>query len=152
MHLTRCQDQNSRTLEEYCADLTRQEQEYERTRGFVTFRGRGQALLDLIVRLRAVPNEHRVFGLISVDRLCLLATDTWRSPWFVIISAMNKERYHIEYLMPERLAPWRRATVNGNASSEEEAVAMIVTAMERSEGWLAGGPGPIPQPTETSQV
>jgi hypothetical protein len=129
MHLTGCQDQKSRSLDEFYAEVTQQES--------VVCREGGQAMLDLIARLRALPDEHRVFGLTSHHRLCLLAEDTCQSSWFVIISALDKRNYYVEYLMPERIAPWPHAYVKGEARSEDDAVQMIVTAMEKAEGWSA---------------
>lgn len=124
MHLTRCQDQKRQTLEEFYTEPSEP----------VTREG-GQAMLALLARLRALPDERCVYGLTSLYRLCFLAEDTWKSPWFVIVAALDKRNYHIEYLMPERDAPWPRAYIRGEARSEDEAVQMILTAMERSEGW-----------------
>ena len=93
-------------------------------------------MLDLISRLRSLPDERPVFGKTSLHRLGLLAEDTSESPWFVIISANDKQNYFVEYLMPKTLAPWRNAYVQGPAGSEDEAVKMILIAMERSEGWV----------------
>jgi hypothetical protein len=73
--------------------------------------------------------------LTSLYRLCLLAEDTWKSPWFVIVSALDRQNYIVEYLMPEAIAPWPHAYVRGEPRSEEEAVKLILTAMEKSEGW-----------------
>jgi hypothetical protein len=93
-------------------------------------------MLALIARLRALPDERCVWGLTSLQRLCLLAHDTYKSPWFVIVVAVS-DRYFIEYLMPAAVAPWPEARVQGEAGSEDEAIRMILIAMERSEGWQA---------------
>lgn len=127
MHLTRCQDQKRQTLEEFYTEPAQSAEPVSREGG--------EAMLDLLARLRALPDERRVYGLTSLYRLCLLAQDTWKSPWFVIVSALDKQNYHIEYLMPERDAPWPHAYVRGEARSEDEAVRMILIAMEKSEGW-----------------
>ncbi|TAK94548.1 MAG: hypothetical protein EPO07_16570 [Verrucomicrobia bacterium] len=127
MHLTRCKDQKSASLDEFYKEVSELDN--------YTNREGGKAMLDLIARLRALPNERHVFGLTSHHRLCLLATDTYRSPWFVIISALDKRNYFVEYLMPEHIAPWPHAYVKGEASSEEAAIQMIVAAIEKSEGW-----------------
>lgn len=127
MHLTGCQDQKSQTLDEFYAEVSQQES--------VVCREGGRAMLDIIACLRALPDERRLFGLTSHHRLCLLAQDTYLSPWFVIISALDRRNYYVEYLMPDRIAPWPHAYVKGEARSEDEAVQMIVTAIERSEGW-----------------
>jgi len=53
-----------------------------------------------------------------------------------MISALDKRNYFIEYLMPEHVAPWAHAYVRGTALSEDDAVRMILTAMEKSGGWI----------------
>jgi hypothetical protein len=95
----------------------------------------GRVMLSLIGRLRAFPDERQVFGLTSHLRLCLLADDTWKSPWYVIVSALDSRNYTVEYLMPQPVAPWPQAYVRGEARSEDDAVKMVLTAMEKSEGW-----------------
>ena len=127
MHLTRCQDQKRQTLEEFYTEPAQSEAPVSREGG--------ETMLELLAALRALPDERWVFGLTSHYRLCLLAQDTSRSPWFVIISALDQRNYFIEYLMPASVAPWPHAYVRGEARSEEEAVNMILAAMEESEGW-----------------
>ena len=117
----------SETLDEFYTRIGQQDHPVSRESG--------EAMLDLISRLRSLPDKRRVFGLTSLHRLCLLAEDTWQSPWFVIIYALNKRDYFIEYLMPKDVAPWHDAYVKGEAYSEDEAVQMILTAMDRSGGW-----------------
>ncbi len=129
MYLTRCQDQKSQTLEEFYMEMSHGDEDS-------VFPEVSRTMLDLIARLRALPDERRVYGLTSHDRLVLLAQDTYRSPWLVILSALDKRNYFVSYLLPERLAPWPHAYVNGEAQSEDEAVQMILTAMDKSEGWL----------------
>lgn len=126
MHLTRCQDQKRQTLEEfYCDARDGHPESYEG----------GQAMLDLIERLRALPDERRLYGLTSLYNLCLLAQDTYTSPWYVRFIAASKQHYVIECLMPESEAPWPNAYIKGIATSEDEAVEMILVAMEKSGGW-----------------
>jgi hypothetical protein len=127
VQLTRCQDQHPETLDDFYGDLARSEN--------VVTRRSGETMLHLIKRLRALPNERRVYGLTSLSRLCLKAEDTSDSSWSVIVSVLDERNYFIEYLMPDRLAPWPNAYVKGEAGSEDEAVQMILTAIERSEGW-----------------
>jgi hypothetical protein len=129
MQLIRCQDQKSETLDEFYTGISLHE----------GFEKNGVAMLDLINRLRALSDNRQVFGLTSLDRLCLLAEDTWESPWYVIIAAHDKTMYWVQYLMPEQLAPWPDAYVTGEARSEDDAVQMILIAMEKSEGWKAKG-------------
>jgi hypothetical protein len=127
MHLTRSQDQKSKTLDEFYTEISQHDHPVDREGG--------KAMLDLICRLRALPDERRLYGLTSHYRLCMRAQDTPDAAWFVIISALDKRNYYVEYLMPERLAPWPDAYVRGEARSEDDAVQMIVKAMEKSEGW-----------------
>ncbi|MFT3788027.1 MAG: hypothetical protein QM770_17960 [Tepidisphaeraceae bacterium] len=127
MRLTRCKDQKSKTLEEFYGELVRED-------GYVGREG-GKAMLDLIGRLRVLPDNRLVFGLTSHARLVLLAEDTYESPWFVIVSALDKRNYFVEYLMTESVAPWPGAYVRGECRSEDDAVRMIETAMDRCEGW-----------------
>ena len=125
MYLTRSQDQKGKTLDEFYAEIARSDNPIDREIG--------TSMLDLLARLRELADERRVYGLTSHYRLCLLAAD--QSPWFVIVSALDKRNYFIEYRMAESAAPWRHAYVKGEAHSESEAVGMILMAMEKSEGW-----------------
>jgi hypothetical protein len=127
MHLTRCQDQKRQTLGEFYTEAAQSAEP-------VSQQG-GQAMLDLLARLRALPDERRVYGSTSLYRPCLLAEDTWKSPWLVIVVALDKRSYTVEYLMPEAIAPWPHAYIRGEARSEDEAVRLIQIAMEKSEGW-----------------
>ena len=127
MNLTRCRDQKSKTLDEFYKEISEHDS--------ATDRDGGKAMLDLIARLRALPDERHVYGLTSLYRLCFLAEDTWQSPWFVIVAALDKRNYFIEYLMPEDEAPWAKAYVRGEANSEDDAVRMILIGMEKSGGW-----------------
>jgi hypothetical protein len=126
MQLTRCSDQGTKTLEEFYGEMK------------ATTTEGGKAMIDLIARLRALPIPKQAWGLTSHGMLCLLAKDTFQSPWFVIVAALDKRNYTIEYLMPASVAPWPSpAYVRGDAHSEDEAVRMIQIAIDRSEGWKA---------------
>jgi hypothetical protein len=89
-------------------------------------------MLELLGRLRALPDQRELWGLTSHARLVLLVEDTFRSPWRVIISALGVNSYQVEYLMPDSEAPWPGALVQGEGHSVEEAVQMTLTALERS--------------------
>ena len=39
--------------------------------------------------------------------------------------------------MPPKQAPWANAYIRGETHSLDEAVTMILAAMEKSEGWVA---------------
>jgi class 3 adenylate cyclase len=127
MQITRCQDQKSRTLDEFYAEIGRHDGSVDREIG--------DALLSLLARLRALPDDRAVYGLTSHYHLGFHAEDNYQSPCFVVIRALDRRNYFIEYRMPERMAPWPHAYVKGTARSEEDAVRMILTAMEKSEGW-----------------
>ena len=127
MEIIRCQDQGHQTLEEFYTQVGQGDNHVSREGG--------KAMLGLIARMRALPGGFKVYGLTSHHRLCLLAADTYQSPRFVVVSALDPRNYSVEYLMPAQSAPWPGAYVRGEAHSEDEALEMIVTAMERSEGW-----------------
>ena len=127
MHLTRCKDQKHATLEEFYGEA--------RDSSEPVSRSGAAAMLDLIARLRALPDGRQVFGLTSHYQLCLLAEDAYTSPWFVRVSASDERNYSIEYLMPKHESPWPHAYVRGEARSADVAVQMIQTAMEKSGGW-----------------
>lgn len=127
MHLTRCHDQKSKTLDEFYRELSVSDEPVTREIG--------RAMLSLVARLRGLADERRVWGLTSHYRLCLLAADSYETPSFVRVVALDARNYFVEYLMPERVAPWPRAYVSGEARSEDEVVQMILTGMEKSEGW-----------------
>ena len=127
MHLTRCQDQKSKTLDEFYTEISEHDGPVDREIG--------KTMLSLLARLRALQDERRVYGLTSHYHLGLHAEDSYKSPCFVVISALDSRNYFIEYLMPERIAPWPLAYIRGQAQSEDAAVRMILTAIEKSEGW-----------------
>jgi hypothetical protein len=127
MHLERCKDQKRQTLDEFYSDLAKQEELISQTIG--------RTMLSLIARIRKLPDPRRLYGLTSHYHLILLAEDTSQSSWLVKSIALDGRNYTIEYLMPKRHAPWPNAYVKGEAQSEDQAVQMIVTAIERSEGW-----------------
>lgn len=95
----------------------------------------GKAMLALIARLRSSPDDRRAYGLTSHAHLCLLAEDSYRSPWFVVITALDENNFIVEYRMPAHIAPWPNANVRGEARSVDEAVRMVLIAIEKSEGW-----------------
>ncbi|MEZ6143000.1 MAG: hypothetical protein R3B84_20745 [Zavarzinella sp.] len=130
MHLTRCKDQQSKTLEEFYNELALGDN--------YTSREGGKAMLELIESIRAEPGATKIFGLTSHARLVLLAEDTYESPWFVIISALDSRNYRVEYLMPSCIAPWPGAYVCGECRTNEDAVRMVTTAIHQCEGWIEG--------------
>ena len=124
MLLEPCTDQKSEAMDEFYGKISRGDHPVD-----------GKAMVALIARLRGLSDRRRVWGLTSHYHLCLLAKDTYQSPWYVKAFALDDKNYSIDYLMPAVLAPWSSARVSGEARSEDEAVAMIITAMERSGGW-----------------
>src|SRR5262245_33488325 len=80
------------------------------------------SMLDLLPELAEVCKSIDVWALRSLDRLCLLAEDDYRAPWFVIVAAGGDGAYDIEYRMRPTEAPWPSARVSGQASSKAEAL------------------------------
>ena len=109
-------------------------------------------LTTVLVRCRclgALPDGRRVFGLTSHYTLCLLAKNSYESSWFVRIIASGPQDSVVEYLMPERIAPRPNAYVRGEARSEEQAVQMVLTSMDESEGWQVAREGQKAEPGAT---
>lgn len=130
MHITRCQDQKLSTLEEFYGKgpLPQEARPYE-----CDDRG---VMISLLERLRALPDSRRIYGLTADYELCFLAQDSQTAPAFVKVSTVGLPLYFIEYLMPQRSAPWpQQAYVTGMTDSEEEAVKMVLIGMAKSEGW-----------------
>ena len=127
MHLVRCHDQKSKTLDEFYKEISEHDGAVDHEIG--------KTMLSLLARLRALSDGRCVWGLTSHYRLVLLAQDSYETPWFVIIAVLDSRNYFVEYLMPEHVAPWPQAYVRGEARTEDDAVQMVVTAMEKSEGW-----------------
>lgn len=129
MHLTRCQDQKHRSLEDFYGREIHPEdpRPYE-------YDDEG-AMISLIQRLRALPRERQVYGRTSGRDLCLLSQDTPSAPSFVNVHTVSKQMYFIEYLMPAQKAPWPQAYITGEASTEDKAVEMILIGMDKSGGW-----------------
>ena len=127
MKIIRCRDQQHETLEEFYSKLAIGENS--------PLREAGKAMLDVLTGLKALPDERLVYGLSSMAQLCLLAHDDYKSPWYVIVSALDRRNYFVEYLMPENMSPWPNAYVKGAATSTDAAVELIQIAIDRSAGW-----------------
>lgn len=131
MRLEQCTKQHAYTLESFYGMVATHDDPF--------VRARGERMLSLIARLRALESEHHVWGLTSHTSLCLLAQDDSSSPRYVTIEALGRRSYPIDYRMPPSIAPWPGARVQGEARSEDDAIRMIILAMERSGGWSAAG-------------
>ncbi len=127
MDITRCKSQSHATLDEFYGEM--------RDSDDPTTHESGETMLGLIARLKALPDERHVYGLTSHYTLCLLSQDTDTSPWFVKVAALDQQNYSVECLVPDREAPWPGAYVLGQAQSEDDAVHMIIKAMDISGGW-----------------
>jgi hypothetical protein len=127
MIVERCSDQKSKSLDAFYTEIAS-------GRDHVSHEG-GLAMLELLSALRGLADKRCVFGLTSHYRLCLLAKDSYTSPWYVIVAALDRRNFFIEYLMPEGVAPWPGAYVKGEARALEDALKMVLIAMEKSGGW-----------------
>jgi len=94
-------------------------------------------MLGLIRRLRALDDSRRIHGRTSHFTLCLLSMDHNMAPSHVSIVIHGGHGFRIDYLMPEHIAPWPGARVSAETWTEDEAVRMVLEAMELSGGWLA---------------
>jgi hypothetical protein len=128
MKLTRCRDQSG-TLEQFYGELVGSDDNVSRSVG--------EAMLRLLQELHSCPAHHEAWGLTSHYHLCLLAEDCYETPWLVRVIGSGSQ-YRIEYLLPKTMAPWPNAYVQGEASSPEQAINMVLIGMVRSEGWSTG--------------
>jgi hypothetical protein len=95
----------------------------------------GHFMLQFIKRFNELFPTETIWCLTSHRSLVLLSEDNWRSNRNVIISCLHSREIYIEYLMPEKLRPWERATVKGTAGSLDAAIEYTLIAMRNSEGW-----------------
>lgn len=91
------------------------------------------AMLGLFRRLRQRGSERQAWGLTSLHQVVLLAENTWESPWYVTFIAASESWYRVSYMLPEGNEPW--TTLSAETDNEDSAVAMILEAMDLSEGW-----------------
>jgi hypothetical protein len=125
MVLERCSAQKSATLDEFYGAIAKNPV------GAQT----GTAMLSLIARLRGLAWPERAWGLTSHLHLVLLAEDDDSSPWFIKAVALDPRNFLVEFLLPSGAAPWPRAYVKGEASSEDEALDYLETAFRLTDGW-----------------
>jgi len=117
-----CTCQSEETLEEHFSALNRK---------YVN----GQGTLAVIERLRALPDDRLVYGLTSVDRLCLLSQDDYTTPWWVVLTSHSARDFTVECRMPADQAPWRSAKITGKTEDLSKAVEMLVESLKVSRGW-----------------
>ena len=117
MNLVECSCQPNETLEEHFQKLNRE---------YVN----GKGTLALIERLRDFPDDRTVYGLTSVDRLCLLSQDDYTTPWWVVITSHGIDDFRIECRLPQEQAPWRGAQILGKTKDLGKAVEMVVKMLE----------------------
>lgn len=91
------------------------------------------ATVSILRRVQEDTSGKRVWGLISMGSIVLLAENVYHSHRFVQFYAMSRTRYSVSYLLPDSYHPWH--TLKAEATSEDIAVTMILEAMELSGGW-----------------
>lgn len=120
MRLHRCTDQGI-SLEQFYEEVAAHDHPVNKAIG--------AGMLALIGRLRALEHSRQAWGLTSHYHLVLLAKDTYRSPWYVTICVAGENRFEI--VVRPREGDGDRL----EAGSLDEAVSVIVDAMDRSGGW-----------------
>lgn len=94
----------------------------------------GPGLIRVVESLRALPDPRIAFVMASQNILCVLPTDTYNPPWPIRVH-WHYGHFTVKYRLPEHLAPWKDADVDGNARTPEEAARKILIAVERCEAW-----------------
>lgn len=125
MPIKRTSDQ-SQTLEQYYSEMLASENQLQQWKG--------RDMLAFIEVVNQTFVETQLYGLTSIDRLIIQAENSWKSDWYVIVSAVAGE-YYFEYLMPKSKAPWENALVRGTAKSLQETRRYLIVSMKESEGW-----------------
>ena len=120
MPLQRISTQAKRTFEQHYL-------EYPNTPG-------NPQILQLLPTLREICEPFEVWGLTSHYTLWLLAADDWQTPWLVSV-CYDVDQYEVNYLMPERTAPFPMAFVRGFRKSVPETAELIRVAIKQCGAW-----------------
>lgn len=132
MHIKRYHHQlegsSGQTLEEFYLDLG---QRYPR------YTNSSNAMITLLQSLQALPDSRQFIALTSHSSLCFVPDDSPNAFWWYLVkvAANDKHEYHISCRIPDRIAPWNEARVEGVADSVDQAISMILKAIDYSEGW-----------------
>lgn len=94
----------------------------------------GEAMLKLLEALANRSATRDVYGVVSINHLCLTPSECNENLWLVRAIG-DRSGYLVEYRLPSNTAPWRDAYVSGRATSPEEAADMVMISIERSEAW-----------------
>lgn len=94
----------------------------------------GKAMLEWIERIELALPDLEIWALTSHYRLVLMASETYRGDWSVIIIG-QKGNYRVDYLIPKEDAPWNHAYITGETSDFEEALNMSLIGIEKSGAW-----------------
>lgn len=128
MPIIRCSDQKSKTLEEFYSELKTET-------STIVENEIGKSMLQFICMVNETFTETIIYGLTSHYSLVIQSKDKWESDWFVTVYSIGDKKFQFEYQVPERKAPWKYATIKGQANTIEEAKDYLIIAMTESEGW-----------------
>ena len=118
MEIRRVTSQGSETLDEFYLNLVDNSQRPNQRR-------LPQCMLDLLDALRADGPEPVVWGLTSMARLRLHATNDWRARTLVFISPNADGSWNIDCALPPDRCPWPDAAVTGHTEELAEAVRRV---------------------------
>lgn len=126
MGVIRNTDQKSKTLRAFYTEV--------RDGGNAVSKGIGTLMLRWVERINEEFITTEIWGVTSHYQLVLQTENDYSSAAFVVIKA-SSDAYHIEYLIPEREAPWEHARIIGATKSLDEAMRMLKIALVNSGGW-----------------
>lgn len=111
----------------------------EFARDYPVYIASSNAMLSLLEGLQKLPDSRQFVALTSHQSLCFIADDSPDASryYLVCVSAQDINKYHISCRMPDRIASWKGAGVEGIADSVEQAISMILKAIDYSEGWTS---------------
>ena len=102
--------------------------------GFINRRHAG--MRSLINKLNAQLQNTTVWGLTSLDTLCLMAVPMYDAgPRYVAIDAISEVTFRVNYRPPEGQLPIPGSEISFSVLGVDEAVDLIKKAMQFTQGW-----------------
>ena len=104
------------------------------------------ATVAILRRIEEDGSRRRVWGLLSMGSVVLLAENAHHSPRYVQFFASSRKKYTVSCLLPDTYDPWH--SLSAATNTEDAAVAMILDAMDLSGGWSPGASESTVEATE----
>ena len=126
MPIQRCSCQLQETLLEFYTDVASSKESMNI----------GNAMLKFIDMINSTFKETQIWGMTSHYHLKLFPRNDCENNWLISVISSGNNEYYIEYLIPEKKAPWKYAFITGVATSLKEARTYLAISMKESGGWI----------------